>query len=139
MSHNRLILILCLMNKKVLLIDDDPMFQLILSRMIEKVGIQCDVSSYSNGKLALDYLNEKYSPQFNYLMFLDINMPVMSGWEFLDQIKPLDMIRNNNMTINIVTSSTDLSDAKKAGQYDFIDGIISKPVSFDKLNAILRD
>lgn len=114
------------------------MFQLILSRMIEKVGVQCDVSSHLNGKLALDYLHEKYSPGLEYLLFLDINMPIMNGWEFLDQLKPLEMIQNNNMTINIVTSSTDLGDVKKAQKYDFVDGIISKPVSFDALNSILK-
>lgn len=125
------------MNKQVLLIDDDPMFQLILARMIEKVGAQCDVTAHLNGKIALDYLNENYHPHREFLLFLDINMPVMNGWEFLDELKPLEIIQNKNITIHIVTSSTDLGDVKKAESYDFVEGVLSKPVSFDALNSIL--
>jgi len=125
------------MNKQVLLIDDDPIFHLILSRMIEKVDAECDVTAHLNGKIALDYLNENYRSHHEFLLFLDINMPVMNGWEFLNELKPLEMIRNKNINIHIVTSSTDLDDVKKAESYSFVEGIMSKPVSFDALNSIL--
>ncbi|WP_157805256.1 response regulator [Confluentibacter citreus] len=126
------------MNKHVLLIDDDPIFHVIFTRMINKVYPGLSVSSSLHGKLALEFLNRNYSIENQYIVLLDINMPVYNGWQFLDAIKKKGIIRNNNITIFVVTSSTDLDDIKRAKAYGFVKDTLSKPLSVNSLNSVLQ-
>ena len=126
------------MNKKILLIDDDPIFHLIFNRMIKKVCNELSVNSFENGKIGLDYLNKNYSTNDQYVILLDINMPIINGWQFLDVVKKNGIARNNNILIYILTSSTDLDDVKQSKTYDFVKDIISKPLTVKSLNNILK-
>lgn len=126
------------MNKQVLLIDDDPIFHIIFSRMIKKIFPKLDVNSSLNGKIALDYLIKNYSKEDRYIILLDINMPVYNGWQFLDAIKKREIILNNNIIIFVVTSSTDFDDTKRAKSYGFVKDTLSKPLSIDTLNHALQ-
>ncbi|WP_157831430.1 response regulator [Confluentibacter flavum] len=126
------------MNKHVLLVDDDPIFHIIFTRMIKKVYPELSVNSSLNGKIALEYLNTNYSEESQYIILLDINMPVYNGWQFLDIIKKKEIILNNNIIIFVVTSSTDLDDIKRAKSYSFVKDTLSKPLSVDSLNHVLQ-
>lgn len=126
------------MNKYVLLVDDDPVFHIIFNRMIKKVDARLKVNSFLNGQIALEYLNENYSIDNQYIILLDINMPVNNGWQFLDEIKKWGIVKNNTMTLFIVSSSTDVDDIKKAKKYHFVKGILSKPLSIDSVKNILQ-
>jgi len=126
------------MNKHVLLVDDDPIFHVIFTRMIKKVYPALNVNSSLNGKIAFEYLNKNYSMDDQYIILLDINMPINNGWQFLDAIKKKGIIRNNNIIIFVVTSSTDLDDIKRAKSYGFVRDTLSKPLSVDSLNHVLK-
>lgn len=126
------------MNKHVLLIDDDPVFLLIFTRMIKKVCTRLSVNSFLNGEKGLEFLNKNYSPENQYIILLDINMPIINGWQFLDIIRKKGMALNNNISIYILTSSTDLDDVKQAKTYSIVKDIVSKPLSVNSLNRILQ-
>ncbi len=126
------------MNKQVLLIDDDPIFHVIFTRMIQKVCAQLKVTSYLNGKIALDHLNKNYTSNNQYIILLDINMPVINGWQFLHEIKKSGIIKNNNLTLYIVSSSTDIDDIKQAQSHDLVKSIFSKPLSINSIKHILQ-
>lgn len=126
------------MNKEVLLIDDDPIFHFIFSRMIEKIHGGLTVNAFLNGKIGLDYLSKNYSTDKQYVILLDINMPIKNGWQFLDGIIKKGLPINNNMTIFIVTSSTDQEDIKQAKNYDLVKDIFSKPLSINYLTDMLQ-
>jgi len=125
------------MNKHVLLIDDDPIFHVIFSRMINKVYAGLNVISFLNGKEALDYLNTSYSKNSQYVLLLDINMPVFNGWQFIEEIKKRAIIQNDNLTLYVVTSSTDSDDIKRAKSYFFVRDVLTKPLSVSTINFAL--
>lgn len=125
------------MNKHVLLIDDDPIFHVIFSRMINKVYAGLNVISFLNGKEALDYLNTSYSKNSQYVLLLDINMPVFNGWQFIEEIKKRAIIQNDNLTLYVVTSSTDSDDIKRAKSYFFVKDVLTKPLSVNTINFAL--
>jgi len=125
-------------NKHVLLIDDDPVFHIIFTRMIKKISSGLSVSSFSNGEIGLEYLNENYSVESQYIILLDINMPIINGWQFLDVIRKKGIALNNNISIYILTSSTDSNDVKQSRSYTFVKDILTKPLNINSLNYVLE-
>lgn len=122
---------------KVLIIDDDPIHNMVSSKLILKANFASKTDKVLSGKLALEYLsrsnNEGNLPD---LIFLDINMPLMDGWEFLQKFKELKPILNNEVHIFMLTSSISPQDYQKADESDEIRGFITKPLSIEKLNDI---
>src|SRR5690606_39298317 len=98
------------MEKYVLLIDDDPVLNLISQRMIKNIDADITVHTFLNGKDALDYLTENFTPSRYYVILLDINMPVLNGWQFLDAFKKIEPLQQHaNFEIYIDRKSTRLN------------------------------
>lgn len=125
------------MDKLVLIVDDDPVFRYISAKMIENVSSGLFINSYANGKEALDFLLENYVAANFYYILLDINMPVMDGWEFLGALEITDFIKTGNVSLHIVSSSVDDSDIKKSKSYGLVQGFLHKPLSPDMIKSIL--
>ena len=124
------------MEKLVILVDDDPVFRYISSKMIEKVMPGFNIKLFSHGKVALDFLRENYADENFYYILLDINMPIMDGWKFLDAFEKIDFIKTENVSIHIVSSSVDDSDIEKSKNYDLVHGFHHKPLSPDVIETI---
>jgi CheY-like chemotaxis protein len=90
--------------------------------------------TYLNGREALDNLLATADADTRSLILLDINMPVMSGWEFLDAIQ--DQPFAKHMKVAMVTSSVDASDKLKAKTYPQVVGFLEKPITVDMLNDL---
>ena len=127
------------MKQKVIwVVDDDPVYQIIINKIIQRSGFFSAVSTYKNGKIALDAFqqlldNDTALPD---IILLDINMPVMDGWEFMEElglIKPKFM---KQIVVYIVSSSIALEDKNKSKSYENILGYLSKPVTVDDLISI---
>ena len=123
------------MNINVLIVDDDKMITLLHKVMVVKTKI-CTTPPllFSDGKMALEFLLSEYNPEERYLVLLDINMPVLNGWEFLDSIQPERFA--NNLFVIIVTSSVDSSDKLKAKTYPQVIGFLEKPLRSESCEFI---
>lgn len=128
------------MNKKlncILLVDDDPDDNFFHQRIINKMDITLSIAVAKNGIEALEYLR-KENQVIPELIFLDINMPKMNGWEFLDQYKLLDPKQKARITIMMLTTSANPDDIERANAIEDVTGIKTKPLSVEMLTEILE-
>lgn len=124
----------------VLLVDDNDFCNEFHQIIINKMGITEKVEVATDGKEALAYLKSTVNGKHPKpdLIFLDINMPVMNGWEFLEEYKKLDAEMKANIIV-IVTSSFNPDDKKRADLMDCVDGFKEKFLSLEKINEILME
>ncbi|MBA4746879.1 MAG: response regulator [Muricauda sp.] len=126
------------MEKIIILVDDDPTFNWVSSKLIEKAAPDLKVNTYANGKTALDFfLKGNAEEKIHYIIFLDINMPIMNGWEFMDALEENDLARSYSIEVYIVTSSTDPSDKETAKSHRLIKDYLEKPLNYDLMVQIL--
>tara|TARA_R110002074_G_scaffold146084_1_gene295414 strand:+ start:2954 stop:3355 length:402 start_codon:yes stop_codon:yes gene_type:complete len=112
---------------KVLLVDDDPVSSFIVSRKLIKLGIE-KIGTAENGAEALKFL-EKNEP---HLIFLDINMPIMDGLEFMIEFKERKL--SEQINIFILSSSGRECDREKFMGFSNVVGYIEKPLDLKNLN-----
>lgn len=128
-------------NKKldnVLLIDDDEVANFIYEKIIDKSGITNNVEAKTSGKDALAYLDKRIDdghPLPN-VIFLDINMPIMSGWEFLREYEKLTFNKEEKCAIYMLSSSVYKEDLEKAKSYDIVEDYVTKPLTEETLIKI---
>lgn len=129
------------MVNRVLCIDDDQV-QLMLCHMIlkrEQFSQYCD--GCLNGQIALDYLEERMSTpgELPNVILLDLNMPVMDGWEFLDIYKEKMASRLPDVRVVILSSSIDPADVQRSKEFtDLVLGFIPKPLNKKAIEDMLR-
>jgi CheY-like chemotaxis protein len=124
--------------KTIWVVDDDPIYQIIVNKIIKKSELFLSVSGFKNGKDAIDALKnalEKNEVLPN-IILLDINMPIMDGWEFMDEMVLLKSKINEPIQIYIVSSSIALEDKNKAKNYSEIIAYLSKPITANDLILI---
>lgn len=116
---------------KILLVDDDPIFLTLAELAIKKESDKVEIFKAMNGEEAISFLKSQSVD----IIFLDLNMPVMNGWEFLDA---LPQIENWGNQIYILTSSIDPSDQKKADENPLVTSMLEKPLDRDKISSTLK-
>jgi CheY-like chemotaxis protein len=124
--------------KTIWVIDDDPIYQIIVNKIIKKSELFLSVSSFKNGKEAVDALKDALDDKivFPNVILLDINMPVMDGWEFMEEMGLLKAQINTAIQIYIVSSSIALEDKNRAKIHPEIIAYLSKPVNNNDLILI---
>ena len=130
------------MNKKIIwVVDDDVIYQTIINKLIKKAGVFSAHSSFINGKEALNTLNSTIGENdfLPDIILLDINMPVMDGWEFMEEIKMIKSKISKKIIIYIVSSSIAIEDKNKSKTFADIIGYIPKPISVDDLLSIVAN
>ncbi|HAV53914.1 response regulator [Aequorivita vladivostokensis] len=126
--------------KNVLLIDDSESDNFYHARKIKKMGITDNIHICYSGEEALDYLKselEGIHPQPT-LIFLDINMPGMNGWEFLEEYEQLEVSQKGEVVLTMLSNSIDERDRERAQQYKSVHGFYSKPLNEEYLANILQ-
>ncbi|MCH7396366.1 response regulator [Belliella sp. DSM 107340] len=118
----------------IILIDDDPINNLINKRLISKMDLADQVEEFLEAEKALERI-EKLNIEENTLILLDINMPVMNGWDFLNEY--LKVFQSRKDRIVMLSSSINFQDRQKAKQYSCVEGFIEKPLTPDKFKIIL--
>ena len=124
--------------KRVLLVDDDPTCNLICTKFLENLNSSIKSSTALNGKEALDLLMDYKRQPLPDIILLDLNMPIMGGFEFLSAFKQLRIPGQAKVQIVILSSSDDPVDIKKASEMG-IHHYITKPISLDKLGKVISD
>ncbi|MEH6408098.1 MAG: response regulator [Leeuwenhoekiella sp.] len=121
----------------ILIIDDDKVIRKVLSRMIQITGISDQPLNFKDGVEAYNFLKAQSKSKQRFVLFLDINMPNMNGWQLLDSMEKDELMCNK--LIYIITSSIDIDDYLKAENNDHIIDVITKPVTIKKLKALLKN
>ncbi|SHG40433.1 Response regulator receiver domain-containing protein [Salegentibacter echinorum] len=119
--------------KQILLIDDDPITNYINQCTIKKKFPNTEILIFEKSNEALNYL-ERYTEN-TYLIFLDLNIPIMDGWELLDKI--LEKRNKLKVKINILSSSVDSADINRAKEYKIVSSYLIKPMKFKDLDKIV--
>lgn len=124
--------------KNVLIIDDDEMYQLILKRTIMRHCGGVEVHAAHNGKAGMRMLAEWHgTAQWPDVILLDINMPIMDGWEFLEAVHETYAKERAQLNIRMISTSLDVRDRERADTNIYVREFICKPVSEDKLKELI--
>ncbi|WP_299112070.1 response regulator [uncultured Winogradskyella sp.] len=120
------------------IIDDDPIFVYGTRKIMEMADFSNAFMVYKNGKEALENLKPILKQEKNIpdVILLDINMPIMDGWQFLDEF--IKVKTKKPITIFVVSSSIDPQDIEKAKKYSIVKDYILKPISPDMLTVISK-
>ncbi|GCD79184.1 response regulator [Schleiferia thermophila] len=122
---------------KIMLVDDDPIFNFIARKLIESTKIEHELEEYLDGSEALEAIKQKKSPdELPDRILLDINMPKVNGWQFLEALRHLNI--SKDVSVTIVTSSIDGEDRRKAFSFPEIDEFLIKPISKKEIAEILN-
>jgi CheY-like chemotaxis protein len=115
----------------IFIVDDDPIHQQIANIMIRRQGIGDNVRSFSDAQEVLDHLRMygQQPDELPDLILLDLNMPVMDGWDFLKDYAEFYEQLVKNIDIFVLTSSIDDTDRRKVDGYTFVRGYLTKPLS----------
>lgn len=125
------------MNKTVIIIDDDPIVRLVTERMVHNIDSSVNCHQCDNGEVGLSTIERLQNATDYFVVLLDINMPVLNGWEFLDRLQQLNIVASDKFKLYMFTSSTDASDKIKARSYPVIKRLYPKPLSKQDLKEIL--
>ncbi|CAM4009089.1 response regulator [Flavobacterium weaverense] len=124
--------------KTIWVVDDDPIYQIIINKIIQRSEMFSEIFSYKNGKEAIDNLSEVIDKDGDLpdIILLDINMPVMDGWEFMEALGEIQPKFKRQIIVYIVSSSIAVEDKNTSKTYTNILGYLSKPVSVNDLLLI---
>jgi CheY-like chemotaxis protein len=125
----------------VLLVDDDEINNFISIKLIKKALLNTEILACLNGKFAIDQLTEIQRRDPSKLpdyILLDINMPIMNGWEFLDEFNRLNLDPQSKCKIFIISSSVFSNDINKARSYPLVKDFVSKPLNVEKIVELFR-
>lgn len=119
--------------ERIMLVDDDVFTNFYNEVVLKRMNAYENIIVFQNGKEALDYL--KTDKEKVDLILLDINMPIMNGWQFLEHYGEFD--KNEKATIVMLTSSVNIDDKKKAEGIKLVTRFTNKPLNTDTMKEIL--
>ena len=122
------------------IIDDDEIYVYGVKCIMNMVDFTKDLIVFENGEDALNYFKPIMDDPdaIPDVILLDINMPIMDGWEFLDEFIKIQKVIEKTVTIYMMSSSVNPVDLEKAKTYESISDYIVKPVSLESLTAIMK-
>jgi response regulator of citrate/malate metabolism len=120
-----------------MLIDDNKIDLFIHNEFIRKMNIANSVMQYSFAKEALEFLQSNDSSKWPDLILLDIHMPIMNGFDFLEEYRELPLQSRQKCNVVIVSSSLDTGDKVKAKENAFVLELFEKPLNISKLMDLL--
>ena len=131
------------MLNQILCVDDDPITLMLCKKVITKASFTNEIFTFQNGQEALQYFNTiKYSNNKDKpslkpeLIFLDLNMPVMGGWEFLDYFLDPDFFVFNTIKVVILSSTIDPKELERSKKYPMVIDFLPKPITKSMLENL---
>lgn len=115
----------------ILLIDDQPISNFITKKVLQNSGVKSRVVDFTDPLEAFKMLNGKH----DLILFLDLNMPEMNGWEFLEEMQKQNL---SHQTV-LLTASTNLEDRERGSTYPCVKGFLTKPLNVKEIQAVLAD
>jgi CheY-like chemotaxis protein len=131
-NHN----VTCAFN--IMLVDDEPIFNFLNEEIIRFSNVSAQVSSFISPRQALEWLQQHDADQWPGVILLDINMPLMTGWEFLNEFENLPGALTGRCKVFILSSSTDPRDVVRSKSYKSVYQFYEKPLTPETLDEIAR-
>ena len=123
--------------RKYILVDDDPFNNIISSMEIESALGEVDIKTFEVPEEGLAFIQNEYIKNLlPTILFLDINMPTLTGWEFMEQYEKFSEEVKKQISIYILSSSVDPRDKDKAKANKYIKGFISKPLESETILSL---
>jgi len=125
--------------KDVYIIDDDKIVHFVIKKLLASLKMDLNLSFFFNGFEAIEKIGNDLSSGVDLpdLILLDINMPIIDGWQFLDEFRKYNKASGNKTHVYIISSSNSISDISKAKEYqDQIKEYILKPITKEDLKKI---
>lgn len=126
------------MINKVAIVDDDTIFQFTTRINIEKGKLAKEVMFFGDGEEILQFLQNAENEDLPDLILLDINMPIIDGWDFLIAFNDLQNTINKNIKIYMISSSINPVDVRRAKESPYITDYITKPIRKEDLRKIFK-
>lgn len=121
----------------IFIIDDDPVFQIVLNAGISLADLPKEVTTFNNGREALDHLDGQKGISGQVLIFLDINMPVLDGWQFLDALQ--NKAYQKQIAVVMTSTSTLVEDKVRALRYPQVLFYQEKPIKLTAVKSLLEE
>jgi len=128
--------------KLACIIDDDSIYVNLIKKIIETKKLCDNLLIFNDGKDGIDYfeslLQNFTKDNIPEVILLDINMPIMDGWEFIERFTKIKNKFHRQITLYVVSSSINVTDVDKAKSLSSVENYLVKPVNIDELEAIFR-
>ena len=127
--------------KSTCIIDDDPIFVYGAKRIMKEMEFCDEILVFNNGQEAIDGLLNitARGEKLPSVIFLDLNMPVMDGWEFLEDFVKIPNHNKDNVVVYIISSSVDPRDVERVNEYKIVHNYILKPITHQDLRNVLEE
>lgn len=123
-----------MVKKNILLVDDDSIANFLIEKIVQSTGLAQNIFKALNGKEALKFFDEEV--MLPDVVLLDLNMPIMNGFEFIQAFNLLNIKDKGNILIILVTSSSNPSDMERAKELG-IRYYLTKPISAEDVKSII--
>lgn len=125
----------------VCIIDDDVIYQYTITKTLQSKHLADKIISFSDGEKAIHFFSEniRQSDKLPDIIFLDINMPVMDGWQFIDEYSKLKSQLEKKITVFMVSSSVDERDINRAKLIPEISEYMIKPIDSSQLQRVIQN
>jgi CheY-like chemotaxis protein len=123
----------------ILFVDDDPITLMLCKKVISKAAFSDQIITAQNGEEAINLFHnllddsEKTVPE---LIFLDLNMPIMGGWDFLEEFSKPTFKQFHNIKVIVLSSTIDPEDLEKIKEFPMVMDFLPKPISLSMLNKV---
>lgn len=120
------------------IIDDDTIYQFMLTRIINQHKLAESILSFLDGEKAIEYLieNKTKDDKIPDILFLDVNMPIMDGWMFIEEYARIKTEITKKIVVFMLSSSVDPLDIERAGKISEISNYIIKPIKIEEVIRI---
>lgn len=126
--------------KTLCVIDDDNIYQFTVKHFIKNEKLAEEIQTFADGEMAIDFINENLDKAdvLPDVILLDINMPVMDGWQFLDEYEKIVDKLPKKIIIYMVSSSVDYKDLDRAKEINHIANYFTKPLKKNDYHLMLN-
>ncbi len=122
----------------VTLVDDDQIYHFVTERLLHSIDPSIRITWFGNGVDAFNALRQTEISELPDVLLVDINMPLMDGWQLIDRINDLKLTERKNCGVYVISSSSDTSDIIRAQSCNVVSAYLEKPLTAEKMRTIIE-